>query len=120
MKKSAGNVKVTIEEGHCSFCDRARNLRREERQLGGLVRVVVTCESCHRTLTSSMGLPAPATAQAEAEPATTALAGAKPKAQPKPAPVRAPVATRAKKPGATAGKPAAAGATVKKPATKKK
>ncbi len=116
MKKNAGNVKVTIEEGHCSFCDRARNLRREERQLGGLVRIVVTCESCHRTLTSSMGLPAPAEAQPAAEPATTAQAAS----EPRPTLIPAPVAPRTRKPTTTVSRPAAAGSNAKKPATKNK
>ena len=64
MNKRPGHVTVTIETGFCSFCGRARNLRREEHQLGTFVRTVVTCETCHRTLSSTMGV-------AEAEPKVT-------------------------------------------------
>jgi hypothetical protein len=64
MNKRPGQPKVTIETGYCSFCDRTRNLRHEERLLGALVRTVVTCESCHRTLSSSMGV---ATAEERSE-----------------------------------------------------
>src|SRR5256886_6123600 len=104
MNKRPGQVRVTIETGYCSFCGRPRNLRREEHQLGTLVRSIVTCETCHRTLTSSIGvapveaaaeeisgeapppIPAPAPAAAEAvkpppappQPATTAAAKAAP------------------------------------------
>jgi hypothetical protein len=56
MNKRPGRIKVTTEPGYCSFCDRTRNLRREEHQLGTFVRTVVTCESCHRTLSSTMGV----------------------------------------------------------------
>jgi hypothetical protein len=98
MNKRPGHVTVTIETGFCSFCGRARNLRREEHQLGTFVRTVVTCETCHRTLSSTMGVAsveteaaaekaAPAEAPAPAEPpakravaARTKPAAAKPKA----------------------------------------
>jgi hypothetical protein len=56
MNKRPGHVRVTTEPGYCTFCDRTRNLRREERQLGTFVRTVVTCETCHRTLSSTMGV----------------------------------------------------------------
>ena len=59
MNKRPGHVRVTTEVGYCSFCDRTRNLRREEHQLGTLVRTIITCESCHRTLSSSMGVATP-------------------------------------------------------------
>jgi hypothetical protein len=90
VNKRPGNVKVTIESGYCSFCDRTRNLRREERQLGALVRTVVTCESCHRTLSSSMGVAAAeeTPAAAEAAPAATDAAAPEPAEAPKPAPAR--------------------------------
>ena len=52
------NVTVSTEVGYCPFCQRSRNLRREERHLGGLVRTIVTCESCNRTLSNTMGVPA--------------------------------------------------------------
>ena len=54
---------MTTEVAYCTFCGRPRTLRREERQLGALVRTVVTCETCHRTLSSTVGV-------ADAEPAT--------------------------------------------------
>jgi hypothetical protein len=56
MNKRPGHVKVTTEVGYCSVCGRSRNLRREEHQLGNFVRTVVTCETCHRTLSSTMGV----------------------------------------------------------------
>ncbi|HXN79229.1 MAG TPA: hypothetical protein VN965_10690 [Candidatus Dormibacteraeota bacterium] len=56
MNKRPGHVKVTTEVGYCSVCGRSRNLRREEHQLGTFVRTVVTCETCHRTLSSTMGV----------------------------------------------------------------
>jgi hypothetical protein len=108
MSKGPGHITVTTEVGYCNFCGRPRNLRREERQLGELVRTNVTCESCHRTLFSTMGvatavqegpLPAAAATEPAAEPAATATAAAKPQpaaakakpaaAKPKPAPKRA-------------------------------
>jgi hypothetical protein len=64
MNKRPGHVKVTTEVGFCNFCGRPRNLRSEEHQLGTFVRTVVTCETCHRTLSSTMGV-------AEAEPKVT-------------------------------------------------
>src|SRR5437660_5067318 len=91
MNKRPGQVRVTIETGYCSFCGRPRNLRREEHQLGTLVRSIVTCETCHRTLTSSIGVaaveaaaeeipgraPAPVPAPAAAEAGKTKPAPAK-------------------------------------------
>jgi len=56
MNKRPGHVNVTTELGYCSVCGRSRNLRREEHQLGTFVRTVVTCETCHRTLSSTMGV----------------------------------------------------------------
>jgi len=90
------NVTVTTEVGYCPFCQRTRNLRREERHLGGLVRMIVTCESCNRTLSNTMV----------------------PEAPPEAKPVRAPVATKTRK--AAAKKPAASSAKTKKPATSTK
>ena len=80
MNKRPGHVKVTTEAGFCNFCGRPRNLRSEEHQLGNFVRTVVTCETCHRTLSSTMGVAAPEMAEVEA-PATqeeSATAEAKP------------------------------------------
>jgi hypothetical protein len=56
MNKRPGQVKVTTEVAFCSFCARPRTLRVEERQLGTLVRTVTTCETCHRTLSSTIGV----------------------------------------------------------------
>jgi hypothetical protein len=56
MNKRPGHVNVTTEAGFCNFCGRPRNLRSEEHQLGTFVRTVVTCETCHRTLSSTMGV----------------------------------------------------------------
>ena len=66
MNKRPGHVKVTTEAGYCNFCGRPRNLRSEEHQLGNFVRTVVTCETCHRTLSSTMGVATPETADVEA------------------------------------------------------
>ena len=106
MNKRPGHVHVVTEVGYCSFCGRPRNLRREEHQLGTLVRTIVTCETCHRTLSSSIGVaqPEPVAAEAPAaeklEAAVTAEAPAKPKRAPA-KPKRAP----AKKPAVRGGKP---------------
>src|SRR5690348_12209476 len=69
MAKRPGHVEVVTEVGYCNFCNRTRNLRREEHHLGGLVRTIVTCETCHRTLTSTMGVAA-AEPEAQPEPVT--------------------------------------------------
>src|SRR5439155_16477048 len=98
MNKRPGHVTVTTEVGHCSFCNRTRNLRREEHQLGALVRTIVTCETCHRTLSSSIGVaPEPAAAEApaelepaELEPAEVEAAKVEAAAAEKPSPKRAP------------------------------
>ena len=47
---------VTTEVAMCSFCGRPRTLRNEQHQLGALVRTIVTCETCHRTLSSSIAV----------------------------------------------------------------
>jgi hypothetical protein len=65
VNKRPGQIKVTIETGFCSFCDRTRNLRREERQLGALIRTVIACESCHRVLSSTIGVAEAQAAAAE-------------------------------------------------------
>ena len=118
MNKRPGQVRVTTEVGYCSFCGRPRNLRREEHQLGTLVRSIVTCETCHRTLSSSVGVASPEPVAAEApvaveEPAKTtapvpakapvkakAPVTAKPPAKPKRAPAK-----KAAQPAARGGKP---------------
>jgi hypothetical protein len=82
MNKRPGHVEVTTEVNYCSFCDRVRNLRREEHHLGTLVRTVITCETCHRTLSSTMGVAPAETATTEAPPAK---AEAEAEARPQPA-----------------------------------
>src|SRR4029077_19169969 len=74
MNRRPGHVDVTTEVGYCNFCQRPRNLRSEAHHLGTLVRTIVTCETCHRTLSSTMGVatapepePVKIEAQAEAE-----------------------------------------------------
>jgi hypothetical protein len=94
MNKRPGHVVVTTEVGVCSFCGRPRNLRIEEHQLGALVRTIVTCETCHRTLSSAIGV-----VSAEAEPVQAA-----PVAPTKQAPTAKSKPVQAAKP---AGKPAA-------------
>ena len=97
MTKPGAQVTVTTEVGYCPFCRRSRTLRREERHLGGLVRTNIDCESCHRTLSSTMGVPQPKAEEAvAAEPETPAAAApAEPEAAPKPAAKRKAPAARA-------------------------
>jgi hypothetical protein len=101
MNRRPGQIKVTIETGYCSFCDRTRNLRREERHLGALVRTIVACESCHRTLSSTMGVAGAQEAAAEVA-RETALsevaveAAESPEPEPTPKPAKSATATRAK------------------------
>lgn len=90
MNKRPGHVVVTTEVGVCSFCGRPRNLRTEEHQLGALVRTIVTCETCHRTLSSAIGV-----ANAEPEPVEAA-----PVAQTKAAPATKALPIQAAKPAA--------------------
>jgi len=93
MAKPAAQVTVTTEVGYCPFCRRTRTLRREERHLGGLVRTNIDCETCHRTLSSTMGVPQP---QAdEAAPAEPGAVPAEPDAAPKPSPKPKPAARAA-------------------------
>jgi hypothetical protein len=89
MNKRPGHVTVTTEVNYCSFCDRVRNLRREEHQLGTLVRTIITCETCHRTLSSTMGVATVEVAANEAP--TTEVA-----AEAKPQPAKRAAATKAK------------------------
>lgn len=103
MAKRPGSVTVTTEVAYCSFCDRPRTLRREEHRLGGLVRTIVTCETCHRTLSSTMGV-----AATQAEAAEQAAA---------PTPVPEAAAEPPVKPAAAEASTKTAGAT--KPAAKK-
>jgi uncharacterized membrane protein len=84
MNKRPGHVEVFVETGYCSFCDRVRNLRREEHHLGTLVRTVLTCETCHRTLSSTMGV-APAETEAPAEEAAPVASEVEVETEPRPA-----------------------------------
>ncbi len=105
MNRRPGHVDVTTVVGFCNFCNRTRNLRREEHHLGALVRTIVSCETCHRTLSSSVGVasmePEPATPPTpQPEPAMAEVA-AEEKAKPKRAPAKPAPAKRATKPKAT-------------------
>ena len=112
MNRRPGHVEVTTEVGYCNFCQRPRNLRSEAHHLGTLVRTIVTCETCHRTLSSTMGVATAAEPEpARAEKPVGTESGAKPNR----------AAAAAKKPAATkpAAKPAAKKPAGKKPAAKK-
>jgi hypothetical protein len=110
MNKRPGHVVVTTEVGFCSFCGRPRNLRSEAHQLGTLVRTIVTCETCHRTLSSTIGVAA-AQPEPEAEPVPAVAAPEPaPAAEPEPAPAKA----------AAKRKPAAAKSTTTKTRATKK
>ena len=107
MNRRPGHVEVTTEVGYCNFCQRPRNLRSEAHHLGSLVRTIVTCETCHRTLSSTMGVATAAEPEpAKAEEPVATEAEAKPKR-----------ATESKKPAAK--KPAAKAPAAKQPAPKK-
>ncbi|HXI97173.1 MAG TPA: hypothetical protein VNG04_13665 [Candidatus Acidoferrum sp.] len=96
MNKRPGHVEVTVETGYCSFCDRVRNLRREEHHLGTLVRTVITCETCHRTLSSTMGVAAAeATPDEPVDEAAATPAAPEVTAQPKPRPAKRSAAAKA-------------------------
>ena len=113
MNKRPGKVVVTTEVGYCNFCGRPRNLRREDHQLGALVRSIVTCETCHRTLASTVGV---ASAEPEAAPEKPAEVEAEPKAA---ATTRQATKPAARKPAAKAKAPAkAAKGPAKKTTTK--
>ncbi|HKC19263.1 MAG TPA: hypothetical protein VKE27_06475 [Candidatus Dormibacteraeota bacterium] len=116
MNRRPGHVDVTTEVGYCNFCQRPRNLRTEAHHLGTLVRTIVTCETCHRTLSSTMGV-ATAPEAPPAEPVKVEEPAAEKAARPKRATAAktAVKTTAAKKKPAAANKPAA-----KKPAATKK
>ena len=101
---------VTTEVAVCMFCGRPRTLRTEQHQLGALLRTTVTCETCHRTLSSTIGVAAAEVTEA-AEPAAESPA----KVEPKAAPVKPPRSTSRTK---AAAKPKAAGAKPKAPANR--
>jgi hypothetical protein len=98
MNRRPGHVDVTTEVGYCNFCQRPRNLRSEAHHLGTLVRTIVTCETCHRTLSSTMGVataaePEPAKVEAPAETEVVDTATPRPAAgAKKPAVARKPAA----------------------------
>lgn len=121
MNKRPGHVDVTSEVGYCNFCSRTRNLRSEAHHLGTLVRTILTCETCHRTLSSTMGVAA--STEPEAEPAAIAEPVAEPVVESVARPKRAPAkqATTAKKPPAVKT-PTTAGAKTpaRRTSTKKK
>ncbi len=103
MNRRPGHVNVTVETGFCSFCGRPRNLRSEAHQLGTLVRTIVTCETCHRTLSSTIGVAADEPAPVEAPAQVEAPAESKPPVKTRRAPARRTVkatatATKAKTP----------------------
>ncbi len=84
MNKRPGHVNVTTEVGFCGFCGRPRNLRREEHQLGTLVRTIITCETCHRTLSSEIGVAQSEPVVAQELPAEKVEATSEPVATDKP------------------------------------
>jgi hypothetical protein len=65
MNKRPGHVEVTTEVNYCSFCDRVRNLRREEHHLGTLVSTVITMGVA--TVEAPATPEAPATSEVEGE-----------------------------------------------------
>jgi hypothetical protein len=109
MNKRPGHVVVTTEVAVCSFCGRPRTLRTEEHQLGALVRTIVTCETCHRTLSSAIGV-------ANAEPEAVEAA---PVAQTKEAPSDKAQPVQAAKPAAKRAVKAKAKATTAKASVSK-
>jgi septal ring-binding cell division protein DamX len=104
MPKRPGHVNVTTEVGYCPFCTRARNLRREDHIMGALMRSTITCETCHRTLSSTMGSAETLELAAEAADSAPDRAAAAPDpAEDKPSPVARAARTS---PKAAAEKPA--------------
>ena len=107
MNKRPGHVVVTTEVAFCSFCGRPRTLRNEAHQLGTLVRTLVTCETCHRTLSSTIGIASAETAEtaeaAAAEPVAVEAEAEAPPA-PKPTAKRKPAAAKAATPKSRATK----------------
>jgi len=105
MNKRPGHVEVTTEVGFCSFCGRPRTLRREAHQLGTLVRTLVTCETCHRTLSSTIGIATAETAE-PAEAAAVEPVAVQAEATPtsKPTAKRKPAAAKAAAPKSRATK----------------
>jgi hypothetical protein len=113
MNKRPGHVVVTTEVAMCTFCGRPRTLRSEQHQLGALVRTIVTCETCHRTLSSTIGVAAAETPAAEA-PAQERETSSQVEVKPVAVKSAAPAPAKAK----AAAKPKAAGAKPKAPANR--
>jgi hypothetical protein len=111
MNKRPGHVVVTTEVAMCTFCGRPRTLRSEQHQLGALVRTIVTCETCHRTLSSTIGVAAAEATAAEAPAQEPEIPS---KVEAKPAAVKQADPAKAK----AAAKPKAAGAKPKAPANR--
>jgi len=124
MNRRPGHIDVVTEVGYCPSCGRTRNLRREDHHLGTLVRTIVTCETCHRTLSSSIGVATAEPVKAEPEPVAEHQpepAAPEPRST-KQAPAARPVAKKAaaaKKPAAVKTKPAARGGKPTSTATRK-
>ena len=118
--KHPGHVEVTTEVGYCNFCQRTRNLRREEHHLGELVRTIVACETCHRTLSNTIGVGKAPEPEPEPEPAPAPEP--KPAAEAKkPAQKRAPAKRKAPAAKATKAKtPAKPRSTATRHTTRKK
>jgi len=105
VNKRPGHVVVTTEVGFCSFCGRPRTLRKEAHQLGTLVRTLVTCETCHRTLSSTIGIATAETAEtAESAAPEPVAAEAESPPAPKPTVRRKPAAAKAASPKSRAAK----------------
>ncbi|HEY3085977.1 MAG TPA: hypothetical protein VGK28_11010 [Candidatus Dormibacteraeota bacterium] len=115
MNKRPGHVTVATEVGYCSFCGRPRNLRSEAHHLGTLVRTIVTCETCHRTLSSTVGVASDEPVELS-EPAAPLPAAARP-TSPASEEVKKRKTPAARKPTATK---TAAKAPAKRATTKKK
>src|SRR6201982_503802 len=130
MNRRPGHVDVTTEVGYCNFCQRPRNLRTEAHHLGTLVRTIVTCETCHRTLSSTMGVattsepePAKVETKTENEVVETAPARKPAAAARKPAPAKKPAAANkpaAKQPAAKKAPPAKPRSTATRKTTRTK
>ena len=116
MNKRPGHVTVTTEVGYCNFCQRTRNLRREDHQLGQLVRTIVACETCHRTLSSTIGVAASPESAEEAAPVVEAAAAVEERPTPTRAPAKRKPAAAAKPKLAAAAKARSAAAARSKPA----
>ena len=123
MNKRPGHVTVTTEVGYCNFCQRTRNLRREDHQLGQLVRTIVACETCHRTLSSTIGVATPPEPVKEEAPVVEEAAAVEEKPKRAPA-TRKPAAAAKAKPAAAAKAkaktPAKPRSTATRHATRKK